>query len=264
MSKENSLMIFVSAGPNNVWIKKDAGKVRRFFNEVGKGITDVGRGVRENVAPVRWMSEKLFSGFGAQMEQLREVDEQINRWTRDLDNALDHAKDARKQGRYLDVFFWLNQINNRLRLAGEAAKDFIDVNQEQFDEFFGKTRHGLQPDYFGKLPEEDILDPNQSFSETIAAVVRDELVKNAGVFQDLGERITTWKAERMYKKRLQEMKRAMDSLLGEASRTVGFIDAMLSRMSKARANGDISTYLEALSKVSLQQQKFEKQVRTVY
>lgn len=264
MPKENSLMIFISMGSKGTWIKKDAGKGRRILNDIGKGISDVGRGVRESVAPLRWVNEKLFSGYGSQMEQLREVDELISHWTRDLDNVLDQARDARKQGRYLDVFYWLNQINGRLQLAEEAAKDFVDVNQEQFDEFFGKSRHGLQPDYFSKLQAEDITDPNQEFEETVAALVNDELKKTAGMFQDMGEKFTTWKMERLYRKRLQEMKRAMDSLLGEAARTVGHVDALLARMSKARANGDISTYLDSLGKISALQGKFETSFKKTY
>jgi len=164
MTNDDSLIILVATGEQNVWIKKDAGKVTRFFNEVGKGIRDVGRGVREHTSPLRWMGEKLFSGYGEQMEQLRQVDEQIQKWTRDLDNALNHAKDARKQGRLLDVFFWVSQINNRLRLATEAGQGLVDVSNEQINKYYGKTRHGLQPDYLAKLKEEDIIDPNQTFA----------------------------------------------------------------------------------------------------
>lgn len=263
MSKENPLFVFIVSGTNNVWIKKDAGKATRFLNDFGKGITDVGRGIRENIAPVRWLGEKLFNGYGEQMEQLREVDEQINAWTRDLDNALDQARDARKQGRYLDVLFWLNQINNRLRHATEAGKSLVDMHQEKFDEYFGKTNHGLK-DYMGKINPEDLEDPNQSFERLSAFVLRDELISTGGFFGDMGDQITTWKMERMHKKRLQEMKRAMEMLLGVARTTVGHVDAMLSRMSKARANGDMNTYVESLGKIGDIQKRFETQFQKTY
>ena len=74
---EEIFTIIVAEGPNKQWIRKDAGKIKRFINDLGKDIRDVGRGVRETISPLRWISEKTFSGYGQQMEALREVDDQI-------------------------------------------------------------------------------------------------------------------------------------------------------------------------------------------
>lgn len=264
MPNENSLMIFVSAGPDGLWIQKDAGTVTRTLNEFKKKRQDLKRWRKEHVAPMRWMSEKLFGGFGEQMEKLRETDDEIRKWTRDLDNVLDHARDARKQGRYLDVLFWLNQINGRLQIAIERGRELADISDRQIDEFFSKTRHGLQPDYMTSVKPEDILDPNQKFEDVIAETLGQSLVAQGGVISDLGRELTTWKMNRAYAKRVAELKRGIEHLFNIAKSTVGHIDALMQHMMSARGKGDIAGYLDGLKRVSLVQSKFEKQFKATY
>lgn len=264
MPNENSLMIFVSAGPDGLWIQKDAGKVTRTLNELNKKRKEMGRWRQEHIAPMRWMSEKLFSGFGEQMEKLRGVDDEVRKWTRDLDNVLDHARDARKQGRYLDVLFWLNQINGRLQMAIDAGKELADVSDEHMDEYLSKTRHGLQPDYTKKLKPEDILDPNQKFEDHVAATIMQEIIVQGGVVSDLSRELTTWKMHRAYSKRMAELKRGIEHLFNIAKATVGHIDSTMQNMVSARAKGDIADYLAGLDKISLFQSKFEKLFRATY
>jgi hypothetical protein len=241
MPNENSIYIIVS--DEDQWIKKDAGSLDRFRNDKNREIRDMGRSIREHLSPIRWTTEKIFSGYQEKMDILREIDDQIKNWTKDLDNALDRAKESKKLGKPLDVIFWLGQINNRLKLVSDKKSQLSDIQDKDTDEYFQETEHGLQDDYF------------QSGEDKIV---------QAGIIDDTKRKITTWKIERMYKKRLEEQKRALITLLNLASNTVARVDNFLAHMSKARANGDISLYIQFLGKISEQQSKFELEFKSIY
>lgn len=231
-----NLVLIVAEKKGGQWIRKDAGKIRRLLNDTYKGVRDTGRDLRESVSPMRWISEKVFSGFGEQMEALREVDDQIQNWTHDLDNCLDRAEDAKKQGKILDVVFWLSQINNRLGLVSSKGKELSNLHEKDLAEFYGQTDHGVQEDYFtsgeGKIVE-------------------------AGIIDGLGRRITNWKMQQMYRKRLADQNRAVKQLLSSATMLVNKVENRLAIMSKARANGDIARYMAAITDISKQQAQFE-------
>lgn len=231
-----TLVLIVAEEKGGEWIRKDAGKIRRLLNNTYKGVRDIGRDVREGVSPMRWISEKVFSGFGEQMEALREVDDQIQNWTHDLDNCLDRAEDAKKQGKLLDVIFWLSQINNRLGLVSAKGKELAGLHEKDLAEFYSETDHGVQDNYFtsgeGKIVE-------------------------AGIIDGLGRKITNWKMQQMYRKRLADQNRAVKQLIASATMLVNKVENRLAVMSKARANGDIARYMAAITDISKQQAQFE-------
>lgn len=238
----DSLILIVAEKQGGPWVRKDAGAIRRTLNDAYKSVRDVGRGMR--MSPSRWVSERVFSGFGEKMDQLREVDSQIEMWTRDLDNCLDRALDADKVGRPLDVIFWLSQINNRLGLVAAKHKELDDVHEKDLAEFYGESENSYEDhDYFtggeGKLVQ-------------------------AGIMDDLGRRVTNWKMERMYKDKIAKRKKSIEKLMREAKTLVSKVDMRLGMMSKARSSGDIARYMAALSDVAKMQQGFEKVFKTEF
>lgn len=177
------------------------------------------------------------------MDNLREVDDQIQNWTHDLDNCLEKAEEAKKEGRPLDVIFWLSQINNRLNLVANKSKELHNIQDEDLAEFYGKSEYGVQEDYFtsgeGKLVE-------------------------AGLLDGLGRRITNWKMQQVYRKKLDAQNKAIDKLLRLASALVDKTENRLAVMSAARAKGDIARYMAAISDISISQATFEKTFRGIY
>lgn len=242
MSNENSLYILVSEGSDKPWIKKDAGPITRWWKRPST-MDKTKRWMSEHLAPGRWIAEQVSPEYSQQMDLLREIHSQVGEWTKDLSNALDRAQDARKLGKPLDSIFWLGQINNRLKLVADEKTKLQDAQNKYLEQYFLEHEESIPDDYFetGK-----------------------HKIVEAGVFDDLGRQLTTWKFQKAHKLRLKEQDAALKKLLSLAKTAVGRTYASLKDMSSALGNGDISQYLQALEKVSKQQSDFESEFRTIY
>lgn len=242
MSNENSLYILISEGPNKTWIRKDAGPITRWLKRPSK-IYKSKRWLSENLAPGRWIAEQVSPEYSQQMDVLREVHDQVENWTKDLSNALDRAQDARKLGKPLDSIFWLGQINNRLKLVADEKEKLQDIQERHLEKYFEEHEETIPEDYFetGK-----------------------HRIVEAGVLDDLGRQLATWKFQKAHKNRLKEQDVALKKLLSLAKSVVGRTYSLLKDMSSALGNGDISHYLQALEKVSKQQSNFESEFRAIY
>lgn len=240
MPQEDSLYIIVSEGSDK-WIRKDAGPITRWWKRPSS--IERGRRYLSEISPSRWVAEQAFPGYKEQMIVLRQVDDQIKEWTKDLSDALDRAQDAKKYGKPLDVLFWLGQINNRLKLVSNKKKDLAAVQEEPFEEYFGETEYGIPDDYF-QIGENKIIE--------------------AGVVQDVKRWVGTRKLRELHRKRFLEQERALVKLLNLAKSTVNRTYSLLNEMSKARGSGDIDNYIKLLEKVSEQQGRFENEFQSIY
>lgn len=241
MSQQDSFYIIVSEGADK-WIRKDAGPITRWWKRP-KVNNQVKRWVHEKINPMRWIGEGVSSEYSQQMDILREVHSQIEEWTKDLSNALDRAQDARKLGKPLDCIFWLSQINNRLKLVADEKSKLSELDQAFFDNYFEQRDERVLDDYF-ETGQHKIVE--------------------AGVFNDLGREITTWRFNRSHKKFLAEQNRALVAILNLANKVVSGTYASLDKMSKALGAGDISSYIELLEKVGQSQERFQTEFRSVY
>lgn len=245
--KTDSLILIVAEEKGGRWVRKDAGEVRRTLNDAYKSVRDVGRGMR--ASPVRWISEKVFSGFGEKMKELREVDDQIKLWTDDLDNCLDRAKEAQKAGRMPDAIFWISQINNRLQLTGDGYQTLNKSHELDLTEFHG----GFEKDDEGyrkyKYDDDDYLTGGEG------------RIVQAGLMDDLGRKITNWKMKQMYKEKIQQRERALEILMTQSTLLVDKVERRLAEMSAARSNGDIPRYMASLNGIAQSQRNFEKLFR---
>lgn len=233
---------------NDNWIQKDAGSVKRWWNRTKKDIEQTGKGFREGMSWSRWLSEKLFKQYGAQMEQLREIDDSITHWTLDLANLLDRAEESNKLGRMTDVLFWIGQINTRLQMVAAQKNKLKEMRDEQLEDFYGQGEMKLPEDYLGQM----------------SLVSPEDLMSQAGVLDDLGRKITNWKMERLYAKRLKDQKEALNRLLRNTQKAVERVEGHLSFMGKARATGDIDSYLQNLDQISFVQQAFQNSFSADY
>lgn len=240
MPQEDSLYIIISEGSDK-WIRKDAGPITRWWKRPSS--MERGRRYLSEISPSRWVAEQAFPGYKEQMVVLRQVDDQIKEWTKDLSDALDRAQDAKKYGKPLDVLFWLGQINNRLKLVSNKKKDLAAVQEEPFEEYFGETEYGIPDDYF-QTGENKIVE--------------------AGVVQDVKRWVGTRKLRELHRKRFLEQERALVKLLNLAKSTVNRTYSLLNEMSKARGSGDIDNYIKLLEKVSEQQGRFENEFQSIY
>ena len=241
MSNEN-LYILVSEGLDGKWIRKDAGPITRWLKS--PGVIEKGqRWMSEHFAPGRWIAEQVSPEYSEQMDVLREVHEQVENWTKDLSNALDRAQDARKLGKPLDAIFWLGQINNRLKLVSNEKNKLEEIQERHLEKYFEEHEENIPDDYF-ETGEHKIVE--------------------AGVLDDLGRQVTTWKFQKAHKLRLREQDLALKNLLGKAKTAVGRTYSSLREMSKALGSGDVSKYLLALQDVSKEQGKFETEFRSIY
>lgn len=246
------LSIIVAEGPVEypIWIRKDAGSLQRWWNRTKRNVGDAARGFREGTAFSRMIGERMFDSYREQMEKLRDTDEAIRSWTNDLDNCLDKALEASSKGKMFDSILWLSQINSRLKLVSQTKDQLSSLRDEQLEEFYGDRDHPLANDYFHADPKQ-IIDPDEKYA-------------TAGLMDDLGRWVTKRKLDTMYRRRLAEQKTALRSLLTSAKSTVNQIDSLLSRMGKARANGNIEIYINDLTKISALQEKFEGTFRELY
>lgn len=244
----NDLTIIVATGSNGAWIRKDAGGVKRWWNQTKRKMNDLGQGVSEKTNLSRMVSEKMFESYHDQMQQLRDTDQSIREWSKDLDNSLDRALDANKKGKMLDVLYWLSQVNSRLKLIGTKAEQLSSLRDEQLEEFYGDREHPLEEDYFHS-DESRLANPNE---------------KTAGVMDDIGRWVTKRKMENMYKKRLAEQKAALRVLVSKTKSIVGTTDTLLDRMAGARASGNIEAYITDLARISHHQKEFENTFRDLY
>lgn len=192
----------------------------------------------------RWVSEKLFGSYRDQMEKLREVDDQIREWTSDLNKLFKNAKSAQARGRALDVVFWLSEINKRLKLSVTEGQNVADLQDEQLEEFLGTGDQEILEDYFSN--------PDAMKLST------------AGLIDSIGQRLTRWKLESIYKARLAAQRKAIQALIRLAESTLIQVSRSLNVMNKARSSGNIPDYIDGLKRIAVAQKNFEDQFKNIF
>jgi hypothetical protein len=214
------------------------------MDELSIIVVENGSWIKKEAGVRRWVSEKLFSDYRNQMDNLREIDDQIQNWLYDLNKLYKNAKAAQTQKKALDMVFWLSEINKRLKLAINQGKNVADLSESQIDELFGPNEQSILEDYFGE-PDEFKL-------------------AQAGILDAAANRLARWKLESMYKKRLEVQRLAMQALMRLAESTVVSVNSALKTMKKARSEGNIQNYVGGLSRIAKVQAQFESQFKNIF
>lgn len=209
---------------------------------------DVGTWVREKLSPSRMFSEWMMSDYKDKMETLRQVDERIYAWTKNLDKMVDEMRKALAAGRYVDLFTLLAELNKKLLLIEAIGGNVKQLQDEALREF--ETRRELD------LP--NILEPQEKLPAGEGADLA--MVKDAGV-KDWARKMVI---EKFLDKERKERRRALLSLINKAARTVGRVQELVGKLGKARATGEIGTYLTILGRISKEQKNFYADFRPVY
>lgn len=209
-------------------------------------ITAAGKGtwLRERLTPSAWIrmfGEGMISGYKEKMEKLREVDDRIYDWLKDLDKIAKQMRKAAKAARYVDVAILLAQINKRLQEVKAAGKEVKTWTDEEVLPF--------ELEHKEELP-----------SEKLFADDEDILTAEAGL-TDLKRK---WVARRLETEMRRQRKLAIKDLLEKTEKIVDFAQGHMSALSKARASGDIASYIRILNDISKAQTEFQNQFMPIY
>ncbi len=205
----------------------------------------------------RWFKEKTFSDYGDAMENLRQVDEEIRHWVGNLSDSLKEAQSAEKTGRWLDIIYWLNDINKKLLFVNQKGQSIKDIRDDQVRQFFMRG-------------DDALTDPNpipSSSPTTVTAGLTDPFRKEWWVGKDNFLTFDYWAKRQLdntYKKHLGDQRMAVKKLMMVTENTVKRVKSLLSTMEKYRDYGQIEDYLKALQRLSDLQTKFQEVFLSVF
>lgn len=197
----------------------------------------------------RRINEGISSSYQEEMDKLREVDDEIRLAAIDLKPNLSSATAALKQRRYLDLFHFADEINKILSKITENLKKISDSRDRHINEFYGESEY---------------YDPSKEFS---FASVESQMLKEAGVFSSIfgSERERAARAlEKMYKKKIQKQKLAMNKLSKNLNIIVSSTIASLKQMAGFRTSGKLSDYIESLEKIELSRKRLSEELKLLY
>lgn len=201
----------------------------------------------------RWMGEKFYKDYGKTMDKLRQIDDAIYEWVKDIDNLNEQLKERKKSSggmsdqKVIDIAILLGAINKKFKKINEAGNILEEINEKHLNKF--------EEQFSIKLPK-NIYDLEEEEKEDLK-----RLRSNAGFWDSIKQNWISKKRESEdSKKRAQEINDISQKAMQMSKR----LKSYLKTMSKARANGDINQYLDTLNLISKEQQEFETAFVTVY
>jgi hypothetical protein len=217
----NEILIVVAAGPDRPWF-------------------------RERFTPSAWsrmIAEKFHDPYKEQMVALRDVDNRIREWAKDLDSDLKKAKQAFNQRRHLDVAHWIAVINNKLKMILKDGKELAAFEKLNLKEFYNQNQDA---DLFESYFDEP------------------QLETKAGFLDGLGRMLAGRKLEKNYQNELKKKREALRLLISFTNDTIIKVFDIIANMGKSRASGNLNEYLKYLSEISKIQEKFQEKFKKVY
>src|SRR5690606_16174197 len=183
--------------------------------------------LREKTNIGRSLNEAFSGSYRDQMEKLRNIDDIITEKAVELNPSLKQAKHALKERRYLDLLHFADVINKIVSSITEQVKELSGDMSSHLNEFYGQSEY---------------YDPSGEYS---FASINDQLLKSAGIWDALfgTERENAAKAlEKMYKRKAQQQKVAMERMFRNLSVLVNTTLAYIKDMGVLRREGDLSEY----------------------
>lgn len=199
----------------------------------------------------RYLGENVFNHYQDQMAKLREVDDKIQFWSKDLKRNLKEAKNNFKSHNLIDTVYWLGQINNRLKLISTTGKEISRLMDQQVDEFYQHHEVSDLDQYF---------DPNIN----LFGNGNENLLRQAGILDNLGRRFLGSHLERSHLEKIKNRNDQIRKLLTITETVVIMVDKQVSILEKARSYGEIDQYLKAVEKISKYQSEFETNFKNTY
>lgn len=222
--------------------------------------------MRERFSPSaikRWLGESFYKDYGKTMKKLRQIDDAIYEWVKDIEQLNKELKERRKQpgpmtdSRVVDIARMLGAINRRFKKINRAGDILEEMNEEYLEQFEDKFKMELPEGSFhepGKEEMEDVEKLRQPAAD-------DEMYAEAGFWDDLKDK---WISKKRETKQSKNRRKAIDGLIGKADSLVKTLKRTLKSLTKARSSGNVGEYLDTLNTISEEQQSFENQFVEVY
>lgn len=217
---ENEIVI-LAAGPKT-WLKE------RFLPSAWK----------------RYFYEQLVPEYAEKMDKLREIDDQLYEWTKDLEALVSSSESAFDSGRIVDVAIYLATLNSKLKKIEERGKEIPRPNFEEINKVLREIDKGNYPYIDKELFDFGKIDD-----------------KTAGWWDDLKKK---WVSERFRGDFIKKRKLALKHVINVARTTVDKVKDKLSLMHDDRAKGDIEGYIKKLNEISLLQKAFQNNFKPIY
>lgn len=190
----------------------------------------------------RQLGETFSSTYQEEMQKLRDVDTENRTKATSLKPNLDAAKKALKDNRYLDLFHFADQINKTLLEITKRTDELSSSSRKHINEFYGGYEH---------------YDPLKEYSFAKGAGVLDY------IFGTKRERAAK-ALEKMYKKKLQKQKVAMDKLIKNLETIVNNTISEFKLMKVFRREGKLEEYIGSLQKIELSRKKIATELKSLY
>lgn len=195
----------------------------------------------------RWFSEKLFGEFSDRMDVLRGVDEQLrgvalgeNVFSLSLKEAIKKAKEAYKDGRYVDAAYYLAAINEITATIILQGQDTADKLRSLGKEYLARSENPESLDFFG--------------GKAVEAQIGQKIYRT--LFGD--------PLERAYRKELAKRKQAVNTMINNADKFVALILSSFDKMGLARASGKIDEWLGAFDKFAQIQPRYQSELNRFF
>lgn len=200
--------------------------------------------LKERFMPSSWtrmFGEGLIGDYARKMDTLRDVDDRIHDWTKDLGSLVKEMRQALRGNRFVDVAILLGQLNKKLKNVHEAGKEVKKIEESALKDF--ERKHDLD------IPD-DILGMESG-----------GLTTEAGFLSDLKRK---WIAKKFENAQKEKRKLALNSLVDKAERLAKSVRSHVNNLGTARAAGDIGRYVDYLKQISLEQKEFQSMFVPIY
>jgi len=199
----------------------------------------------------RILYEGVSSSYKEKMKILKDQDDSIRAWTKDLGQIASLMNKYRKQGKMTELGYLLETFNRRLVQIGIFGKAVQDITEE------AKVQHEQGGDDLARLTQQ-FADPKDKKDK------KNNIGKQAGFWENTG-----WAKEWFANKYLgndwrKERDEALQKVISSAIQTVDGVNEALSQMKKARNHGNIAEYSEIVDHVAKIQNAFFKIYKPIY
>jgi len=219
----------------------------------------------------RWLGEKFYKDYGKTMKKLRQIDDAIYEWVKDIEVLNKQLKEKRKSPgpmtdkKVIDIAILLGSINKRFKKINHAGDILEDMNEKYLENF--EDQYTLEVPDNGEIYEldsgerEEIEMLREDEDEDEAEDGSDDIFATAGFWNDLKQKWVSRKLERDDEKK---RRKEINSISQKAEKMVRSLKKYLKNLSKARAAGDVGQYLDTINIISQKQQSFENDFSEVY
>ena len=203
--------------------------------------------MREKLRPSGWgraITETFNSDYREFMTDLRNIDDEIYQWVKDIKAEGKRARRAFKAKKYIDVAILLAKINQKFN----DIKTKSDEIKSRRDEL---------------LTDIETKDYSEELSKELFEGIGQQK-KEAGLKDWWESKKREWAISKLDRNYQAEKKVAVRKLLGILDIVTAKISDFAKDLGKARARGDVHNYINILRQVSAQQNKFQSLLNDTY